>query len=256
MAGISKYHEVKEQLVAMIRAGDLKVGDQLPSEPDLAVTYNVSRGTIRRALRELEQDAIIARRSGAGTFVTRTPSKEARVVSFTRQVRAAGMEPSTKVLAQDQIMAIEAVGRVCEAFALSPETAERTPVYRIDRLRCGDDRPLARQTLYLLASDFKPDVLQANLTGSIFNLYNRYHRRVAWADEIIQARLATDDEVEFLEMENLPPERRLVYIRDRISYDQENRPLEVLKSVDRADFFQSYRYRIVEEGQPVGTDNT
>lgn len=248
----SKYYGVKQEIEVMIREGKLKLGDQLPSEPDLAKDFNVSRGTVRKALDELAREGIIARRSGAGTFVIRTPTKEARVISFTEQVKRAKKEPSTKILSQDQIMAIEAEGRVCEAFFLDHETATRTPVYRIDRLRCGDDRPLARQTLYLLAADFRQELLEDDLTGSIFKLYARYHRQVAWADEIIQARPATPDEVKLLEMHDLPPEARLVYVRDRISYDQENRPLEVLHSTDRADFFRAYRYRIVEDWEPVG----
>jgi GntR family transcriptional regulator len=249
----SKYYGVKQEIETMIREGKLKLGDQLPSEPDLAETFNVSRGTVRKALDELAREGIIARRSGAGTFVIRTPSKEARVISFTEQVKRVGMQPSTKILTQDQIMAIEAGGRVCEAFMLDLQQAAETPVYRIDRLRCGNERPLARQTLFLLAADFKPEVLENDLTGSIFNLYARYHRQVAWADEIIQARPATGEEAKLLMMQDLPPEARLVYVRDRISYDQENRPLEVLHSIDRADFFQAYRYRIVEDWEPVGT---
>jgi GntR family transcriptional regulator len=256
MAGTSKYYEVKQQIEAMIRRGELKLGDQLPSEPELAETFNVSRGTIRQALGELARDGVIARRSGAGTFVIRKPTKEARVVSFTKQVRAARMEPSTRILKRDQIMAVEAEGRVCEAFFLDKKTARHTPVYRIDRLRCGDDRPLARQTVYLLASDFKPDLLEGDLTGSIFDLYARYHRQVAWADEIIQARAAAPEEIELLHMQALRACEQIVYVRDRISYDQENRPLEVLKSIDRADFFQAYRYRIVEDEQHFGTSDT
>jgi GntR family transcriptional regulator len=251
MAATIKYYEVKQEIEVKIRQGEIKLGDQLPSEPELAETFNVSRGTIRQALSELARDGIIARRSGAGTFVIRIPTKEARVISFTEQVRRAGMEPSTKILTQDQIMASQAEGRLCEAFLLDPETATQTPVYRIDRLRCGDDRPLARQTLYLLAADFKPGLLEEDLTGSIFDLYARYHRQVAWADEIIQARPATPEEIGLLEMQDLPSCEQLVYVRDRISYDQENRPLEVLKSIDRADFFRAYRYRIVEDWQPV-----
>jgi GntR family transcriptional regulator len=253
MAGKSKYYEVKEQIEVMVRRGELDLGDQLPSEPELAVTFNVSRGTIRQALGELARDGVIARRSGAGTFVVRLPAKEARVLPFTEQVRRAGMAPSTRVLAQDQIMASQAEGRVCEAFFLDPETATQTSVYRIDRLRCGDERPLARQMVYLLAVDFKPDVLETDFTGSIFELYARYHRQVAWADEIIRARPATPEEIELLEMQELPPEIRWVYVRERISYDQENRPLEVLKSIDRADFFQAYRYRIMEDEQRLQT---
>lgn len=251
MVGRVKYYEVKQQIEAMIRRGELKPGDQLPSEPHLEEIFRVSRGTIRQALGELARDGVIARISGAGTFVIRVPTKEARVVSFTEQVKAIGMQPSTRILTQDKIMAIETEGRVCEAFLLDREQAEQTPVYRIDRLRCGDDQPLARQTIYLLAEDFDPDLLDSDLTGSIFDLYARYHRQVAWADEIIRARVATPEEIELLHMQGMPACEQLVYVRDRISYDQENRPLEVLNSIDRADFFQAYRYRIVEDWQPV-----
>ena len=248
MSGKSKYFDVKERIEAMIHQDELPVGGKLPSEPELAEFFNVSRGTIRQALGELAHDAVIARRSGAGTFVIRKPTKAARVVSFRSQVRAAGMEPTTKILAKEQIMASEALGRVCEAFFLDPDQAAKTPVYLIDRLRCGDGRPLARQTLYLLASDFKPDLLETtDFTQSVFDIYNRFHRRVAWADEIIQSRLATPDEVELLAMADLAPECQFVYVRDRISYDQENLPLEVLVSIDRGDFFRAYRYRILED---------
>ena len=48
-------------------------------------------------------------------------------------------------------------------------------------------------------------------------------------------------------MNELPPDRQFVYERRRISYDQENRVLEVMISIDRGDFFQGYQYRIVEE---------
>lgn len=247
MVFTSKYYGLKQEIETRIRRGELALGAQLPSEPELAETYNLSRGTVRKALDELAREGIIARRSGAGTFIIRMPTRKARVTSFTEQTTRVGMQPSTRVLAQDQITASQAGGRVCEAFMLDPEQAAQTPVYRIDRLRCGDERPLARQTLYLLAADFKPDVLEDDLTGSIFSLYARYHRQVAWADEIIQARPATPEEVDLLAMHDLPPEARWVYVRDRISYDQENRPLEVLRSIDRADFFQAYRYRIVED---------
>jgi GntR family transcriptional regulator len=47
-------------------------GDRLPSEPDLATTYGVSRPTIREVLRSLEGDGVVRRVHGVGTFVTQT----------------------------------------------------------------------------------------------------------------------------------------------------------------------------------------
>ena len=251
MAGKSKYFEIKEQIEQMIAGGQYPIGSQLPSEPQLAEMFNASRGTIRQALGELEREAVIARRSGIGTIVVRKP-KEPIIQSFAAQVRATGLTPITKVMQHDMIMASEAGGRVIEAFVPKPDQAGVTPVHRIDRLRCGDHIPLARQTIYLLAGDFRSDVLEYDFTGSVFDLYSRYGRRVAWADEIILARPATPDEIDLLEMHALDPRQQLVYMRERISYDQENLPLEVMTALDRGDFFQGYRYRILEEGLQFG----
>jgi len=246
MAGKSKYYEIKEQSEARILNGEFPLGSQLPSEPDLAEMFNASRGTIRQTLSALARDAIVARRSGAGTFIVRMP-KETQVKSFAKQIEEAGLVPVTKVLVAEQIMASEANGRVSEAFLLTPNQAQQTPVYRIDRLRCGDDQPLARQTLYLLAEQFRPNLLeQEDFTKSIFDLYRRYYRQVAMADEIIQARLATPEEVELLAMQDLSREQQFVYVRERISYDQENIALEVMTSIDRGDSFRTYHYRILE----------
>jgi DNA-binding GntR family transcriptional regulator len=252
MAGKSKYYEIKEQIEAKILEGEYPLGSQLPSEPELAEFFIASRGTVRQTLSALARDAVIARRSGAGTFVIRKP-KEAQVKSFTQQVKEAGMVPSTKILTKEKIMASEAGWRISEAFLLSPEVAVHTPVYCIDRLRCGDDEPLALQTLYLLAEQFKPNLLETeDFSGSIFAIYARYHREVTWADEIIRARLASPVELNLLKMQNVSPAQQFVYVRERISYDQENIAVEVMTSVDRGDFFRDYRYRIVEGGHRLG----
>lgn len=235
---------VKEELINKIRTGEYALGDQLPAEPELAEIYNVSRGTVRKVLGELDDEGIISRRTGAGTFVMATPKAD-KAISFTKQVAMAGLQPRTVVLTQEKIMAAAARGRVCEGFMLDEAAAAITPVYHIDRVRYGDDRPLARQTIYLLASDFKENLLETEeLSGSIFGLYRRYHRWVAWADEIIKARPASPEEVALLQL----PESQFVYVRQRISYDQNNRPLEVMTSIDRRDFFDGYRYRIRGEG--------
>jgi DNA-binding GntR family transcriptional regulator len=70
---------------------------------------------------------------------------------------------------------------------------------------------------------------------------------VTWADEIVRARLAKPEEIELLEMQDMDPAHQFVYERNRISYDQTNRPLEVLLSVDRLDLVSGYQYRVVED---------
>jgi GntR family transcriptional regulator len=50
-------------------AGELPPGTQLPTEPELMVTYDVSRHTVREALALLRADGLVAPRQGAGTYV-------------------------------------------------------------------------------------------------------------------------------------------------------------------------------------------
>lgn len=62
---------IAAQVREMIATGKLKPGDRLPAERDLAVRLNVSRNTLREALRALEHAGIIEMRKGAagGAFV-------------------------------------------------------------------------------------------------------------------------------------------------------------------------------------------
>ena len=63
------YKQIIEQFLGMIESGDIKSGDKLPSERDLAVTLSTSRSSIREAFRTLEILGILEVRHGGGTYV-------------------------------------------------------------------------------------------------------------------------------------------------------------------------------------------
>ena len=71
-----KYELVKSFLLAELKAGHLKPGDSLPSEPKLANSLEVARSTIRQAFGELEREGIIERHPGQGTFICEASHKE------------------------------------------------------------------------------------------------------------------------------------------------------------------------------------
>ena len=64
------YEQIVSQIEQRIEAGDLKVGDQLPSERELAEQFVVSRTAVREAVKALRQKGLVEIRPGRGTFIT------------------------------------------------------------------------------------------------------------------------------------------------------------------------------------------
>jgi GntR family transcriptional repressor for pyruvate dehydrogenase complex len=66
---------VAHRIEQLVRSGDLKAGDRLPSEPDLAQMLRVSRGSLREALKGLMYLGLIKSRAGDGTYVQSSLSR-------------------------------------------------------------------------------------------------------------------------------------------------------------------------------------
>ena len=64
------YQDVVRQIRNLIDEGTLKPGDRLPSERELAEQLQVSRSSLREAMRTLELQGLVVSRPGAGTFVS------------------------------------------------------------------------------------------------------------------------------------------------------------------------------------------
>lgn len=63
------YEDIVDELLNRIGSGQLRPGDKLPSERDLAESFNVSRAAIREAIRSLEHMGCIESRIGDGTYI-------------------------------------------------------------------------------------------------------------------------------------------------------------------------------------------
>jgi DNA-binding transcriptional regulator YhcF (GntR family) len=64
------YRQIIQQITSLIRSGELKPGDKLPTERDLAAELKIARGTIKRAYEALSRDKIIEAAQGRGSFVS------------------------------------------------------------------------------------------------------------------------------------------------------------------------------------------
>lgn len=116
---------VADAIRQAIRDGRLQPGEQLPSEPEFAGQMQVSRTTLRDAVRMLVSDGTLERRRGVGTFVADNSLVNIRegletLVSTSDVIRAQGYEPGTIYSRRETVLAGERLG---EVFGLAPESA-------------------------------------------------------------------------------------------------------------------------------------
>ena len=130
--------EIAEQEMRQaITGGIFRPGSQLPTEAELCEMLGVSRTVVREALRMLEDDGLVVRRHGVGTFVRNRPILKNLNFNFgiTEMIESAGFKAGTSHLA------------ILKETA-DPEKAEQlrvpegTPLITVERVRTADGRPV------------------------------------------------------------------------------------------------------------------
>lgn len=150
-----RYLLVIEQIKEKIQSGELEPGERLPSEMEFSKQLRVSRNTLREALRILEEENIILRKHGVGTFVNRKPQFKGgleELFSITDMIKREGKEPSTEWLSTGYVDP-----HSDDREELELETDER--VYLVKRLRKADGEPLVycidKMPEHKLSNDFE-----------------------------------------------------------------------------------------------------
>ncbi len=82
------YVQIEDQVRALIAAGQLRPGDQLPTIRQLAVDLGVNYNTVARAYLELERAGVITTQRGRGTFVAGVPDEARQAQRREEQLRA------------------------------------------------------------------------------------------------------------------------------------------------------------------------
>jgi GntR family transcriptional regulator len=128
---------VQEELRQAIFSGAYSPGSQLPTEAELGEMLGASRTVVREALRILEEDGLIFRRHGVGTFVRKHPILKNLNVNYgiTDMIRLAGLEPGTSHLAVNRENADE---ETAEQLNVPPGTL----LFSIERVRTADGKPV------------------------------------------------------------------------------------------------------------------
>src|SRR5438094_5504078 len=95
---IPAYQRIQSSIRKRIDAGQLRPGDPVSSERDLAKLHEVSLMTARHALATLEREGIVERRRGVGTFVAAPKIQFNKLMSYTEQMAARSLAAASKIL--------------------------------------------------------------------------------------------------------------------------------------------------------------
>lgn len=208
-------------------------GEKLPSEFELSKILGVSRATLREALRLLEEENVVVRRHGVGTFVHSKPLFSAGIeelYSVTDMIVKAKMEPGTIFLSS-------AVQTATDDDRRKFLKEELTEIMEIERVRTADGSPV----VYCL--DKIPNDLLKNHsiheTKSIFRFLEEIGRSITYAITYIEPIGYHEHVSELLECE---PGSSLLLLK-QMHYDQSEQPLLYSLNYFRADKFKFHVVR-------------
>jgi GntR family transcriptional regulator len=214
------YRQIRQLLVTSLERGEWKPGELIPSEFELAARFQVSQGTVRKAIDELAAEHLLVRRQGKGTFVATHHEPRAQF-RFLRIVPD-GSEPEP---AQSRFLDCRRQKVPADVAALLGLRAGDPTVY-VRRLLSMSDTPIVLDDIWLPGALFKgltPERL-AQYHGPLYGLFEtEFGTRMIRADERLRAVSADAATAELLHVERGEP----LLLVERVSFTYGDRPVEV-----------------------------
>ena len=196
---------------------------RLPDERTLSESYNVSRSSVKRALKELADDGIIFKKRGSGTFINPLYMKNKTIFHYegsnlgiTDSMKSQGKVPKIKLLSFNVIPASKEIQQ--DLFL-----AEGDFVYEIQRLRLFDDKPFMIETGYIPIK-IAPELTKEIVEKSIFNyVEDTIHKSVTRSFLSILASPSNEQDQKLLNLKSTEP----VGVMEGIFFLDDGTPFEV-----------------------------
>ncbi len=220
------YHQVYLILRENIRSGVYPPNEPLPSESILCDEFDVSRITIKRAMRDLVGDSLVVRQRGKGTFVADGVAARPRpdaLDDLLQTVQAIGASTEVQHVANDLVEPAQDVG-----LKLNVRPGEQ--VLKTSHLRLSDGEPLAVITT-LVPAQVAEQVDPATEKEPMLVRLSHAGINVARADQEVTATLAEPVIAVQLGIEVGSPLLKLT----RLVFDSNDQPVEWLSALYRAD---------------------
>ena len=226
------YYQIAEVLQSQIRSGQLRPGDQIPTERQLSESFEVSRMTVRQAVVYLVNLGVLTVKRGWGTFVAepKVSHDTLRLLGFKQEIARQGGTVSSTVLSEE---VIDPPGIIREHLQL--QAAEKAT--RIIRLREAWGVPLLLERSYISASRCpgleKVDLEEHSLYAV---LADRYGIELVRSRQSIEATTSNDYESKLFGI----PEGSPMVVLESVSYDATDCAIEYCRAHYRGDRFRFF----------------
>ena len=213
------YRQIKSLLLQRLESGEWQPAEAIPSESELATLFDVSQGTVRKAIDELAAENLLIRRQGKGTFVASHDDPRAGF-RFLRLVPLAGGPEQS-----------ESVPLECWRAKAGPEVTRMLElnlgdsIYIVRRLLKFSGKPVILDEIYLPGAVFGSLTLEMlrDYQGSLYSLFeNRFGTRMIRAEERLRAVPADRSSAELLGVAEGSP---LLSV-ERVSFSYGDKPVE------------------------------
>ena len=221
------HRRLSEALRSGIRDAVVGPGLPIPAERELAQALNISRVTVRRAIKALVDERLLVQRPGARTSVAARVEKAASLFSsFSQDMQARGLRPGAIWFGRD-------LGPALPSEALDLSLSPGALVCRLKRLRTADDVPMALEFSVVPAA-FLPD--PSLVEDSLYAALEKRGVIPVRALQRMRATVAAPDEAARL---RVAPGAPLLEMQRRC-FNDAGQPMESCRSLYRGDAYDFY----------------
>jgi GntR family transcriptional regulator len=197
---------LRDELLEEITSSQLQPGTKLPTEGQLAKRFNVSRATVREAVRGLVEAGYVTRRRGSGSYVAerrRMPHGLDSTLSYLAMIETAGARAGMRIL--------HASFEPCRQDDAPLHLDPGDTVLAVERVRTADDQPVIYSLDRIPAHLLRTDIDLQHLDPSLFELLSSSGHAADHATATLRAVASTSHTAKVLGVRRGRP---LLYIEE------------------------------------------
>lgn len=230
--------QTQQYLLSLLDSGMYQPGDQLPSENELASQLGISRPTLREALRNLEQDGVVIRKHGVGTFVSRSygdrlESGLERLESILELAGRQGLE-----LAFDALQVWEMPAD--EELAKNLQVALGTTLTSVSRVIKAEGKPVAYMLDMIRSTVLSVTDIDGDFNGSVLDLLRQ--QMGFGVDQAVADIVALDADEDLAQQLEIESGQAVLLVQETL-YDGAGLALGFSRNFFNPDFFRFHIIR-------------